>query len=138
MKSARPICSWQRARRAAFSVPCLITIAAIVASLFAVRGLAQEAPSRTVDADTTQFAIAPDNSIAFSIAKLKHFDKIVIERDELWVASSKGKFKQIIDPDKFMPVPPPTTYVIQSIAWSPDSQRLSLSMLSKTFPGRPK
>lgn len=142
MKSARPICSRQRANRAAFLAPCAITAAALVvamiASLFAARGLAQEAPARTIDADTTQFAIAPDNSIAFSISKLKHFDKITIERDELWVSSPKGKFKQVIDPDKFMPVPPPTTYVIQSIAWSPDSQRLSLSMLSKTFPWQPK
>lgn len=136
MKRARSI--RQRARRAALSVPYLIVAAGIVASLFSMRGLAQDAPSRTVDADTTQFAIAPDNSIAFSISKLKHFEKIVIERDELWVSSPKGKFKQIIDPDKFMPVPPPATYVIQSISWSPDSQRLSLAMLSKAFPWSPK
>lgn len=138
MKSVRSIRSGPSASRAGFTVPCLIILAALVVSLFGLRGLAQEAPTRTIDADTTQFAIAPDNSIAFSISKLKHFDKITIERDELWVSSPRGKFKQIIDPDKFMPAPPPTTYVIQSIAWSPDSQRLSLSMLSKTFPWEPK
>jgi hypothetical protein len=138
MKMARAICSQRNTNRAAFAVPCLMLLLALVLSLFGLRGLAQDAPSRTIDADTTQFAIAPDNSIAFSIAKLKHFDKITIERDEVWVSSPKGKFKQVIDPDKFMPVPPPTTYVIQSIAWSPDSQRLSLSMLSKTFPWEPK
>ncbi len=107
--------------------------------LLGVRAIAQEAPPiRTADADCSQFAIAPDNTIAYSVPHMKHFEKMMLERDELWLMSPNGKFKQIIDPDKFMPVPPPATYTIQSISWSPDSQRLSLAMLSKTFPYTPK
>lgn len=102
------------------------------------RALAQETPSLTIQNDCTAFAIAPDNTVAFAEARTKRFDKILIERDEVWVAGSKGKAHMVLDPDKFMPVPPPTTYVIQSMNWSPDSQKLSLSMLTKTYPWAPK
>jgi hypothetical protein len=100
--------------------------------------LAQDAPSLTVDNDCSVFAIAPDNTIAYAVPHIKRSQKVVIERDELWLVSPNKKFHLLIEPDKFMPSPPPSTYVIQSIYWSPDSQRLALAMLTKTFPWSPK
>ena len=127
------------ARREFFSARGVFVAAFAVALCFGVRAVAQESPPiRTADADCSQFAIAADNTIAYSVPHMKRFEKMTLERDELWLMSPNGKFKEIVDPDKFMPVPPPATYVIQSIAWSPDSQRLSLAMLSKTFPWQPK
>lgn len=127
------------ARRGFFSAPGVLAAVFAVAAALGVRTFAQEAPPiHTADADVSQFAIAPDNTIAYSVPHMKHFDKMTLERDELWLMSPNGKFKEIVDPDKFMPIPPPTTYVIQSISWSPDSQRLSFSMLSKTYPYEPK
>jgi hypothetical protein len=108
------------------------------ALFFGARALAQDEPLLTVDNDCSVFAIAPDDTIAYSVTHLKRFDKIVIQRDELWVVSPKKKFKLLIEPDKFMPVPPPESYVIQGITWSPDSQQLALSLLTKTYPWTPK
>lgn len=119
--------------------PCVFIALLALVLLLGVRAIAQDAPPiRTADADCSQFAIAPDNTIAYSVPHMKHFEKMTLERDELWLMSPNGKFKEIIDPDKFMPVPPPATYIVQSISWSPDSRRLSLAMLSKTFPYQPK
>jgi len=113
-----------------------LLLAAILLTLLTVP--AQETPSLTIDEDTQAFAIAPDRSVAFTTAKLKSFDKIVIERDEVWIASPKGGKRRIVEPDKFMPVPPPFTYIVRSILWSPDSRRLALSMLTKQYPWAPK
>jgi hypothetical protein len=99
---------------------------------------AQETPSATIDQDCSQFAIAPDNTVAYSVSRIKDFQKIMIERDELWLTSPGGKPRKIIDPDKFMPTPPPSTYIVQAISWSPDSQRLALAMLTKKYPWTPK
>jgi hypothetical protein len=114
-------------------------LACAAALLFVtVRAFGQETPSYSIDEDATVFSIAPDNTIAFAAEHLKRFDKIVIQRDELFVSSGKGKEKRILDPDKFMPVPPPFSYIINTITWSPDSQKLALAMLTKTYPWTPK
>ena len=139
MTRSRTIRLSRFARREILSARSVFVAALAAALLFGVRAIAQEAPPiRTADADCSQFAIAPDNTIAYSVPHMKHFEKMTLERDELWLMSPNGKFKQIIDPDKFMPVPPPATYIIQSISWSPDGRRLSLAMLFKTFPWEPK
>jgi hypothetical protein len=120
-------------------VPIALAFLCLLLLLFvAVRVIAQETPSLTIDADVAAFAIAPDNSIAYSIAHLKRVDKVTITRDEVWISSPKGKYRRILDPDKFMPVPPPSSYTVQSISWSPDSQRLALTMFTKTYPWTPK
>jgi hypothetical protein len=120
------------ARRYATSALCFVAL------MVAARAFAQEAPSATIEQDCSQFAIAPDNTIAYSVSRIKDFQKILIERDELWLATPGGKTRKIIDPDKFMPTPPPSTYIVQGIYWSPDSQRLALAMLTKQYPWTPK
>jgi hypothetical protein len=122
--------------------------AGICAALFAAailafclaggRSLAQEAASMTIDDDCKVFAIAPDNSVVYAVPHLKRFEKIILERDEIWVAAKGGRKKMIVDPDKFMPVPPPSTYIVNSMTWSPDSQRIAVSMQTKTYPWSPK
>lgn len=118
--------------------PCILAAVCLLIVFLAARAFAQQTPSLTIDEDCTTFAIAPNNTIAYSTARLKNFDKVLIERDEVWLSSPKGKMRRILDPDKFMPVPPPSTYIIQSMSWSPDSQRLVLSMLAKQYPWSPK
>jgi hypothetical protein len=117
--------------------------AALLAALCGVGALAahvfaQEEALFTVAENVSAFAIAPDDTIAYAVPHLKRFDKILIERDEVWLSSAKGKEHRILDPDKFMPTPPPTTYVIQSLAWSPDGQKLSMAMVTKAYPWSPK
>src|SRR6185437_9007659 len=90
----------QFARREFVSGRC-VSIALLALVVLGARAIAQEAPPiRTADADCSQFAIAPDNTIAYSVPHMKHFEKMTLERDELWLMSPNGKFKEIIDPDK--------------------------------------
>lgn len=100
-----------------------------VAFLFAPFALpAQDKPILAIDDDCQTFAIGPGNVIAYAVPKMKHVKKQTIERDEIWIATLDGKRKRIVDPDKFMPSPPPSTYVVNSLAWSPDGHRLAVSM----------
>lgn len=113
--------------------------ASLAITFFAVAALlAQESPSLVINEDCKAFAIAPDNTVAFAVPRMKSFGKIVIERDEIWVASPGRNKRMIVDPDKFMPVPPPTTYSVESMSWSPDSQKLAVSMQTREYPWTPK
>src|SRR5271170_4327069 len=94
--------------------------------------LAQETPLLTIEEDCRAFAIAPDNRVVCAVPRVKRMKKMVIERDEIWVASPKGGQKKIVDVDKFMPVPPPVTYTVDSLAWSPDGRRIAVSMSIET------
>ncbi len=90
--------------------------------------LAQEKPLVTIEEDCRAFAIAADNRIVYAVPRMKRIKKIVIERDDIWIASPKGGKKQIVEADKFMPVPPPSSYMVDSLAWSPDGQRIAVNM----------
>ena len=117
----------------------LLLGATVLSLCFAAgRSLAQQAPVETIDDDCKVFAIAADGSVVFAVPHLKRFEKIILERDEIWVSSRNGRKKMVVDPDKFMPVPPPSTYVVQSLAWSPDNARIAVSMQTKTYPWSPK
>lgn len=59
---------------------------------------------------------------------MKRVKKVIIERDDVSTADLGGKVKPIIERDKFMPVPPPVTYIVNSLAWSPDGRRLAMTM----------
>ena len=89
---------------------------------------AQERPKMIVEEDCAQFAVAPDNKIACSVQRLKRMKKLLIERDDIWVADPGGHTKKIVEGEKFMPVPPPSTYIIESMRWSPDSRRLAADL----------
>jgi len=94
--------------------------------------LAQETPLLTIDEDCRAFAIAADNRIVYAVPRMKRMKKIVIERDDIWIASPKGGRKQIVEADKFVRVPPPSSYMVDSLEWSPDGQRIAVSMTMQT------
>jgi hypothetical protein len=90
--------------------------------------LAQDAPKYTIDEDCQAFDIAQDNSIVYAVPRLKGIKRLVVERDDIWVASGPGKARKIVEADKFMPIPPPGGYKVNSLAWSPDSQHIAVNM----------
>jgi hypothetical protein len=93
------------------------------------RGLhAQEKPRMIVEQDCALFAVAPDNKIACSVQRTKRMKKLFIERDDIFVAEPSGHTKQIIEGSKFMPVPPPSSYIVDAMRWSPDSRRLAVDI----------
>jgi hypothetical protein len=101
---------------------------AIGAVLIASVLFAQDKLLLKVEEDCSAFAISKDNRIVFSVPRLKRLKKIIIERDDLWVAAVGGSKKRIVEGDKFMPVPPPAMYMVESLVWSPDGQRFAADM----------
>ncbi len=118
--------------RAGFSLglqfPALVAFLAATFLLTCHALPAQEKPILAIDDDCQTFAIGPGNVIAYAVPKIKHVKKDTIERDEIWIATLDGKRRRIVDPDKFMPIPPASTYIVNSLAWSPDGHRLAASM----------
>jgi len=92
---------------------------------------AQDTPILTIQQDCEQFAISNDNKIVCSVPHVRRVKKVVIQRADIWVAAANGKEKLIVEPDKFMPVPPPSSYTVNGLAWSPDGQRIAMSMTTE-------
>ena len=90
--------------------------------------LAQDTPKFIIDEDCAAFDIAPDSSIVYAVSHIKGVKRLVIEHDDVWVASGPGKTRKIIEADKFMPIPPPQGFKVDSLAWSPDGQRIAMNM----------
>jgi hypothetical protein len=92
---------------------------------------AQEKPVLTMEHDCQTFAIANNNKIVCSVPRLKRIKKIIITRDDVWLATPNGHEKQIVEGEKFMPVPPPSSYTVDLLAWSPDGGRLAMNMTTQ-------
>jgi hypothetical protein len=98
--------------------------------------LAQDAPKWVIDDDCQAFDIAPDNSIVYAVTHIKGVKRLVIERDDVWVASGPGKTRKILEANTFMPMPPPEGFRVDSLAWSPDGQRIAMNLtLQEPPPG---
>ena len=110
------------------SLPAGAAIAAALA-LISTPLAAQEKLSATISADASIFTISQNNRIAFAVPHLKRMKKIMIERDDISIADLDGREKTIVEPDKFMPVPPPTSYVVRTLALSPDGRRIAATMV---------
>jgi hypothetical protein len=125
-KTTAPAGCWRFENRA-LQFPALVTALFLI---FAAAGAAhaQEKPRMLFEEDVSTFAVSQDNKIVCAVPRVKRIKKIVIERDDIWVVTPSGGKKRIIEGDKFMPVPPPTTYVVDSLAWSPDGQRIAMNM----------
>lgn len=99
--------------------------------------LAQDRLIATVPVDVSQFAISQNDQLVYSVPHLKGVHRTIIERDEIWIADFRGKAKAIVIPDKFMPVPPPVSYVVKKLQWSPDGRHIAMSMVMFTPTAEP-
>lgn len=108
----------------------LLLAAAAILLCLAPRLFAQLNPTLTIDEDCATFAISPQNQIVYAVPHMRRVQHMVVERDELWTApiDRKLKIKRILDPDKFMPIPPPSSYSIDSLAWSPDGRFIAVGL----------
>lgn len=108
--------------------PALITLAAFVAAFFPAALVAQLKPTMTIPEDCNAFAIGQDNRIVYAVPRIKRMKKVVIERDDVWIAEPNGRSRKIVDVDKFMPALTPSTYIVNSLAWSPDGHHITMNM----------
>jgi hypothetical protein len=113
----------------------IVAIAAVL-PLASAPLLAQDRLLGTIPLGVSTFAISRSDSIVCAVPHLKSVKRAVIERDEISIADFRGRTKPVVFPDKFMPVPPPVSYVVKKLAWSPDGRRFVASMM--VFPARPE
>jgi hypothetical protein len=103
----------------------------VVAALFLVCPAtlsAQDMPKMVIDDDVQAFDIAPDNSIVYAVTHIKGVKRLVIERDDVFIASGPGKIRKLLEANQFMPMPPPEGFRVDSLSWSPDGQKIALNM----------
>ena len=127
----------KRARSGLRVVSLLVPVvlgAVCVLQLVAVH--AQDNPKFVIDEDCQAFAISSNGAIVYAVPRLKRVRRLVIERDDVSIATGPGKIKKIVEAEKFMPFPPPAGYIIDSLAWSPGGRRITMNMsLQKAPPG---
>ena len=87
-----------------------LAIFATAALLLPLLLRAQEKPGLTIERDCQSFAISRNDEIVCAVPHLKRIKKAIIERDDVWVATSSGREKLIIDGEKFMPATPPPEF----------------------------
>ena len=95
---------------------------------------AQDSPKFIINEDCQVFDIASNNSIVYAVPHLKRIRRLVLERDDISVATPAGKTRQIVDADKFLPPTPPGGFVVNSLSWSPDGRRIAVSMTLQQAP----
>lgn len=116
-------------RGKAFAMFASVMLCFAAAGMVLKNASAQEAkPALRVDDDCSAFAVAPDNSIVYSVPHDRHIKKIHFERDDIWVVEPDGRKKRIVDGDNFFPPTPPTGFQVNSFAWSPDGKRIVVNM----------
>jgi dipeptidyl aminopeptidase/acylaminoacyl peptidase len=107
-------------------LPSSVLMALLIGGvLFPNSTVAQEKPKFVIEEDCSHFSVAPDNRIVFVVQRQKRMKKIVIQRDDIWVASPNGGKRRIVEGEKFMPASPPLSFQVDSISWSPDSRLLA-------------
>jgi dipeptidyl aminopeptidase/acylaminoacyl peptidase len=95
---------------------------------------AQDNPKFVINEDCQVFDIAANNSIVYAVPHLKRIRRLILERDDISVADPSGKTKQIVDAGKFLDPTPPSGFVVNSLSWSPDGQRIAVSMTLQEAP----
>lgn len=113
-------------KRPQFAAP--LALAIIAAAALPLLLHAQDKPAATILEDVSTFAVSQNNRIVYAVPHIKRVKKVFIQRDDVSVADLNGKGKIIVERDKFMPVPPPVTYVVNGLAWSPDGRRIAMTM----------
>jgi hypothetical protein len=95
---------------------------------------AQDNPKLVINEDCQVFDIASNNSIVYAVPHLKRIRRLVLERDDISVATPAGRTRQIVDADKFLPPTPPAGFVVNSLSWSPDGRRIAVSLTLQQAP----
>jgi hypothetical protein len=127
----RSITPRRRSRQPGHPLRSRLATVAVGMLVFSLVSFAQEKPLLTMEHDCQAFAIANNNKIVCSVPHLKRIKKIIITRDDVWLAAPNGHEKQIVEGEKFVPVPPPSSYTVESLAWSPDGERLAMNMTTQ-------
>ncbi len=114
--------------------PIIVLSIALLCGSVALR--AQDSPKLVFDEDCQAFDISTNNAIACAVPRIKRIKKLALERDDIAVVTGPGKVQRIVDAEKFMPIPPVSGYVVNSIVWSPDGRRIAVNMtLMQAPPG---
>jgi hypothetical protein len=115
------------------SAAVICSIALALAPLLTSLLWAQAKPVFIIEEDCQAFAIAPDNKIVYAVRRIHGVKKLVVERDDIWVATPDGKRKRIFEGEKWMAKTEKASYSVQSLAWSPDSRRIAVQMAMSTI-----
>ena len=76
--------------------PLCLAAFVVLAGLVSISTAAQEKPKFIIEEDCSHFSVAPDNKIVFVVQRQKRMKKIVIQRDDIWVASPNGGKRRIV------------------------------------------
>ena len=107
----------------------LLFVAAIFVCLAAApRTPAQDKPLASFKLDCRTYSVSSDGRIACAVFRKLKFGHYTIERDNIWMLSSNGKSKLIVDGEKLVKSPLPFSFSIQRVAFSPDGHRLTVQM----------
>lgn len=111
-----------------FALGLLALLTAIVAApLLSSRLPAQEKPAMMINEDVQAFAISQDNRIVYAVQRMRKVKKVRLERDDMWISTSDGKQKKIVDGEQFF-ADPLLNYQVQSFAWSQGGHRIAIMM----------
>ena len=107
-----------------------LALALLLLALAHAAAAQQDRPITEIARDCDKFAISVDNKIVCAVPHVKRVKKAIIQRADVWVAS-EHKDKLIVDSEKFMPVTTPESYIVDSLAWSPDASRITMNMTTQ-------
>jgi dipeptidyl aminopeptidase/acylaminoacyl peptidase len=94
----------------------------------------QERPSQTIEETCTAFAFAQDGRIAYSVRRIYSSRRIDYQRDDIWILYTDGKRKKIVNGERLVQGGGDVySYAVQSIRWSPDGTRLSVTLATSVM-----
>ncbi len=107
----------------------LLALLTVIAALplMSSRLPAQEKPAMMINEDVQAFAISQDNRIVYAVQRMRKVKKVRLERDDMWISTSDGKQKKIVDGEQFF-ADPLLNYQVQSFAWSQGGHRIAIMM----------
>lgn len=97
---------------------------------------AQGAAKVVIDQDCRAFDISSHNDIVYAVPHRKFIKKYILDRDDIFIATTNGKINRIVDADKFIPAPPIEGFAVNSLSWSPDGKRIAVNMTLQPLPAR--
>jgi len=90
-------------------------------------------PLQSINEECTAFAFAPDGRIVFSVRRVFPKHKVLMQRDDIWMASAASKKRRIVDGEKLITGPDDFSYTVRALRWSPDGTRLTAELETRTM-----